>query len=159
MSVIIISPQMMADANEKASWFWRDYHNPLSENSMCPTLGKLSDLERTEFFLRLYFYNSLSYDVLYNENTTDVKQIEESWPAIQRLGRMRKKLNKGIDIYQFVNTLKFLQYNIEFHNIRDAGKSLPNMDADEKLLEDVINDLCYNIVNADIEKRHLKWFY
>ena len=111
MSVIIISPLMMADANEKASWFWKDCYSPQSENSMCPTLAKLSDLQRTEFFLRLYYYNYLSYDVRYNENITEVKLIEESWPAIQRLGRMRKKVNKGIDIYQFVSILKFLQRN------------------------------------------------
>jgi len=156
MSVMMISPQMIADAHEKAQWFFKNYCMWEEDSSMCPILAKMSETQISEFFLRLYYLNSISYDILYREETTPAKEFEDIWPAIVREGKKRKRIN----IYQFLTILRFLSYNIEFEEIRRANKSIPTMDSDEKLLNDIINEMCYMIVVHRVSKdMDLKWYY
>ena len=153
---MMISPQMIADAHEKAQWFFKSYYRWDEDASLCPTLAGMSEKQISEFFLRLYYLNSVSYDVRYREEMTSAEVFEDEWPKIVKMGKERKK----IDIYQFISILRFLSYNIDFLEIRRAGKSIPGMENDEKLLNDIINEICYNIVVHRIsETMDLKWSY
>ncbi len=151
MSVLVISRQMVADAVKTASRF-TGFTDISRENSLCPVLGKMSCKEREEFFLRLFFYNHISYDVRYGETWTTTDVIEDEWENTLKRGN-------EVSIYQFLNILFCLDYNIEFKSMRDAGFRHPKFRSDEKLLAEVIEILKTNIIRAEMQKRSVPWTY
>jgi len=157
MSVMMISPAMIADAHNKAQWFFKDYRKWDEDASMCPILAKMSEKQITQFFMRLYRLNSVSYDVRYKEKTElDLGALEKEFSLILKDSQRAKK----IDIFQFICILRFLEYNIEFSEIRAAKREIPMMDSDEKLLKDIISEICYMIVvHRDSEKAGVEWYY
>ena len=165
MSVMVISPQMIADVTKKAQTF-RDYGFSHEEKMMCPTLAKMNDKdikrnenEVKEFFKRLYVWNSFSYEKMYCEDFSTKESLFQEFEDSQ-------KLANDIDIYQFQMILRFLRYNIEEYEFEESEAAdleslaeMRKMKEDAKMLDKIADEVCCCIVNALQEEKGCKWMY
>ena len=158
MSVLVISPQMIADATKKAQTF-RSYGFSHEEKMMCPTLARMNnnDIKSNtyyvrDFFERLYIWNHFSADLNCMRSLTDKEIIKKDFTICQERA-------KDIDIYQFQMILRCLDYNIENYEFSDKFKDKELMDADVKLLRKIKDEVCGCIVDALQEEKGCKWFY
>ena len=158
MSVMVISPQMIADVTKKAQTF-RNYGFSHEEKMMCPTLARMNDKDIKEnkesvkaFFWRLYKWNNLSAALKYfNGHVRDSVLRKEFDAAMNRAS--------DIDIYQFQMILRFLHYNIENYEFDESSKHKDMMDADVELLEKMRDEVCESIVDALQDEKGCKWYY
>ena len=158
MSVLVISPQMIADATKKAQTF-RTYGFSHEEKMMCPTLARMNDKDINsntccvrDFFERLYIWNHFSGDLHHLKDLTDKEIIRTDFENCQ-------KRAKDIDIYQFQMILRFLHYNIENYEFADYIADKKQMDADVELLREIRDEVCGCIVNALQDEKGCKWMY
>lgn len=158
MSVMVISPQMIADVTKKAQTF-RTYGFSHEEKMMCPTLARMNDKDiksKTycvrDFFERLYIWNYLSYDLHYSRELTDKATMNAEFAVCQARA-------KDIDIYQFEMILRFLLYNIENYEFPDDFEDKEQMDADVELLQKIKDEVCAYIVYALQEEKGCEWCY
>ena len=158
MSVLVVSPQMIADATKKAQTF-RSYGFSYEEKTMCPTLAKMNDKDIKsnaycvrDFFERLYIWNHFSGDLYIGQDFTDKEIIKTDFANCQ-------KRAKDINIYQFQMILRCLHYNIENYEFADDFEDKKQMDADVELLQKIKDEVCGCIVDALQEVKSCKWLY
>lgn len=157
MSVMVISPQMIADVTKKAQTF-RTYGFSHEEKMMSPTLATMNkdDICKNEenvigFFWRLYRWNNYSYDLRYSRSFSRDTVLRMEFDNAQ-------KMAKDIDIYQFEMILRFLLYNIENYEFVDSDTK-KQMDKDVELLKSIREEVCYHIIDALQEEKGCEWYY
>ena len=161
MSVIVISPQMIADAVKKAHTFLTE-GNSHDEEMMCPILAKINKNDKMNntdeikfFFFNLYRWNIYTYEKMYNEGKFS------SFADLQE--QFEKAMNhaKDIDIYQFEFILHFLEYNIDSHAFYGGSYffDISRMESDLCQLIKIRNQVCKRIVTALAEQRGAQYYY
>ena len=155
---MVISPQMIADVTKKAESF-RNYGFSNEEKTMCPTLGRMNDkdiknntYEVRDFFMRLYIWNYFSYGNRYNEEIQTKNELSQEFENCLR------RANE-IDIYQFVEILSFLHYNIENYEFDESFEDKTQMDADVELIRKMQDEICKKIVEAVQKEKGSRWYY
>lgn len=161
---MVISNQQMADALHIAKRFAeKQPYNKVS--SWCKSMNVLSIQEREELFCRLYFYNELSYEKRYEENVDVTKLIQESARDFERIMRLAEN---PIGILQFIQTLRFLHYNIEVNEISGTlieydyihkTNQYGTLVKDIKLLESFIADISESYTRSQLDLLDVKWAY
>ena len=161
MSVIVISGQQIADALYYANKFYNGAETKTAP-AMCTTLAKMGKDSIHDFFCRLYVWNHLSYHVLHNEEEKfDRAGCERWYNQVILLGR-------ETNLFQFIQTLRFLNYNIEDYNIVAAADESEYYDgiidreqlkSDMNLLQTITNEICQKFIEIHLELVGAQWCY
>ena len=158
MSVMVISPQMIADVTKKAQTF-RTYGFPHEEKMMCPTLAEMNDkdIKRDEYEVKEYFFRLFKW----NDYSAALSHMRARTPSFMLRNDFDNSLNraKDIDIYQFEEILCFLRYNIENYEFGDSLPFKRQMDEDVELLKKICEEVCRKIVMALQDEKGCKWYY
>lgn len=158
MSVMIISPQMIADVTKKAQTF-RNYGFSHEEKMMCPTLAEMNDkdIRRNEYKVKEYFFRLYQW----NDYSAALSHMRVRTPSFMLRNDFDNSLNraKDIDIYQFEEILRFLHYNIENYEFNESLSFKKQMDEDVELLGKMCEEVCQKIVSALQDEKGCKWYY